>query len=138
MTDVLTKQQRSANMSAIKGKGNKSTELKFLKILKEKKITGWRRNYKRVKGNPDFVFLQKKMAIFLDGCFWHGCPDCYKPPMTNPEFWELKITNNKERDSRISHYLHQRDWIVVRIWEHELKDIDQSFVYEKKLAPLLS
>lgn len=89
--DRISKQQRSINMQAVKSKGNKSTEGAFLKILKDYKIKGWRRHYKKVSGTPDFVFLNKKVAIFIDGCFWHGCKRCNSIPKTNKKFWVKKL-----------------------------------------------
>ena len=121
MVDVHNNQQRSKNMAAIKGKGNKSTEQNFLLFLKEQKITGWRRHYKYVEGKPDFVFLKFKLAIFLDGCFWHGCPECYKPPRTNEAFWRNKMSINKQRDELVTQRLRNKGWKVLRIWEHNLK-----------------
>ena len=71
MNDTFTKKKRSQIMKAVKSKGNISTEIKLIKLFKEKKIKGWRRNYK-LFGNPDFVFPKSKIALFADGCFWHG------------------------------------------------------------------
>jgi DNA mismatch endonuclease (patch repair protein) len=109
-------------MSAIKGRGNKSTELRFLKLLKENKITGWRRHYKIAGIKPDFVFSSIKLAIFLDGCYWHRCPDHYRQPRTNVDFWESKISSNVIRDRRTDLLLASKKWQVLHIWEHELKD----------------
>lgn len=69
MADIFTAEKRSSIMSEVRSKGNKSTELKLIQYFKENDIHGWRRGYK-VKGHPDFVFLDKKIAIFVDGCFW--------------------------------------------------------------------
>ena len=86
MADVYDKTKRSAVMRNIKSKGNKSTELALIKLFQEQGIIGWRRGYP-VKGHPDFVFLNKKVAIFVDGCFWHG-HDCRNThPKENEEFW---------------------------------------------------
>ena len=101
MADVHTKKQRAKNMAAIKSKGNKSTEAKFLAFLKTNKITGWRRNYKSVKGKPDFVFPKARTAIFLDGCFWHGCPKCYKAPNSNKKFWHNKKKINEHQKNLV-------------------------------------
>ena len=73
MPDVFTKAKRSEVMSRIRGRGNKDTELALAKLLRRHRITGWRRN-QPVFGKPDFVFPKLKLAVFVDGCFWHGCP----------------------------------------------------------------
>ena len=107
-------------MSHIRSKNNKSTELKLIKIFKEYGITGWRRNY-NVKGHPDFVFLKQKIAVFVDGCFWHG-HGCQKhKPKENREYWEKKIKYNKRHDRQITKLYKLRGWNVIRIWECELK-----------------
>ena len=121
MADVHTEKQRAENMAAIKSKGNRSTEAKFLTFLKKNKITGWRRNYKSLKGKPDFVFPKARTAIFLDGCFWHGCPRCYKAPKSNKNFWSAKKKTNQQRDKLVTEFLNDKGWQVIRIWEHELK-----------------
>lgn len=127
MADIFTKEKRSEVMSHIRSKNNKSTELKLIKIFKEYGITGWRRNY-NVKGHPDFVFLQKKIAVFVDGCFWHG-HKCQKHiPNENKEFWEKKLKYNKNHDRRIDKLFLARDWIVIRIWECELKNRSNTII----------
>ena len=120
MADIFTKEKRSEVMSHIRSKNNKSTELKLIKIFKEYGITGWRRNY-NVKGHPDFVFLKKKIAVFVDGCFWHGHKYLNRSPKDNSKYWEKKISNNKKHDKNINKIFKLRSWIVVRIWECELK-----------------
>ncbi|MFA5187952.1 MAG: very short patch repair endonuclease [Patescibacteria group bacterium] len=130
MTDRITKEQRSRNMSAVKAKGNKTTEIKVVKYFKNKGITGWRRHNKKIFGNPDFVFLKDKVVIFIDGCFWHGCPYHYHVPKTNKKFWNAKIKANKKRGKIVNSVLRKNNWTVVRVWEHQLKK-DQPFYLEK-------
>ena len=120
MSDIFTKEKRSEVMSHIRSKNNKSTELKLIKIFKEYGITGWRRNY-NVKGHPDFVFLQKKIAVFVDGCFWHGHRCQKHTPNENKDFWEKKLKYNKRHDKVTAELFQQRGWTVIRIWECELK-----------------
>lgn len=120
MADRITKKKRSENMAAVKGRGNKSTELKLAALFRENKITGWRRHYKRLEGTPDFAFPRRKLAVFIDGCFWHGCKDS-KLPTSNKEFWKKKIASNKKRDWRVNKGIRAKGWKVVRIWEHEMK-----------------
>ncbi len=119
MSDFLTKPQRSALMSSIKGKGNKDTELALITLFRRHRITGWRRNQK-VFGKPDFTFREKRLAVFVDGCFWHGCPRCYRRPESNRKFWDAKIARNRERDREVSRELRRLGWRVLRIWEHDL------------------
>ena len=101
MADMFDDKKRSEIMSRVRSKNNKSTELKLIQIFKENGITGWRRNYK-VKGHPDFVFLDKKIAIFVDGCFWHG-HDCRNTrPADNADFWIKKRERNMKLDQEIT------------------------------------
>ena len=120
MSDIFNKAKRSEIMKKVRSKNNKSTELKLIQIFKENNIHGWRRNYK-VKGHPDFVFLDKKIAIFVDGCFWHG-HDCRNTkPKDNQEYWDKKRERNMKHDKEITEYFENRGWTVIRIWECELK-----------------
>lgn len=107
-------------MACVKSKGNKSTELKFIDILKARSISGWRRN-QDVFGKPDFVFPKRKIAVFIDGCFWHGCPKHCRLPATNVQYWVNKIQGNVKRGKQVNNELKKKGWIVIRVWEHELK-----------------
>lgn len=119
MTDIFDAEKRSQIMSQIKGFGNKTTEQRLISVFIENHITGWRRNYP-VYGKPDFVFHKQRVAIFVDGCFWHG-HDCRNTrPKTNEEFWLRKISKNMERDIKVTEHLEKLGWKVVRIWECEL------------------
>ncbi len=119
MADVFSKSKRSEVMRAVKSRGNKSTELKLIEIFKNRKIIGWRRNYK-LFGKPDFVFPKQRLAIFLDGCFWHG-HDCRNTkPAENADYWRLKIERNKTRDELVSKTLAEKGWRVLRIWECQI------------------
>ena len=130
MSDVFTKQKRSEIMSKVKSSRNSSTELKMIGVFKEYKIIGWRRNYK-IKGKPDFVFPKLKIAVFTDGCFWHG-HDCRNTkPQDNKEYWSNKISKNKNRDKNVTDYLIRKGWAVIRIWECELKKKNLQKLLEK-------
>ena len=130
MSDIFNKAKRSEIMKKVRSKNNKSTELKLIQIFKENNIHGWRRNYK-VKGHPDFVFLSKKIAIFVDGCFWHG-HDCRNTkPKDNQEYWDKKRERNMKHDTKITEYFENRGWTVIRIWECELKKSEESKLYSK-------
>lgn len=136
MSDVYSAEERSAIMSKVKSKGNKSTELKLIEYFKQKGIAGWRRNYS-VKGHPDFVFLDKKIAIFVDGCFWHG-HDCRNTrPQKNADYWEKKRERNIRHDKEITELFEKRGWTVIRIWECELKKKNIQ-ILENKLQPIIS
>lgn len=130
MADVYDKEKRSAVMRSIKGKGNKSTELALIAIFCEQGINGWRRGYS-VKGHPDFVFLKERIAIFVDGCFWHG-HDCRNTkPKDNEDFWVKKICGNVKHDKFVTAMFESRGWKVIRIWECELKKKNRDLLLEK-------
>jgi len=120
MPDNMTKKQRSTTMSKIRSKGNLSTELKMVQLLKSNGIHGWRRHQK-LPGSPDFIFRDKKVAIFIDGCFWHGCHHCFVKPKSNVEYWVAKIARNKARSQEVNRELKRSGWKVLRFWEHSLK-----------------
>jgi len=120
VADVFDEKKRSEIMSKVHSKGNKSTELKLIQVFKGNGIIGWKRNYP-VKGHPDFVFLDKKIAIFVDGCFWHG-HDCRNTrPSDNADYWTKKRERNMKHDKEITELFERRGWTVIRIWECELK-----------------
>lgn len=119
MSDVFTIAKRSDVMSRIRGRGNKATELALAKLFRRYKITGWRRNQK-VFGKPDYVFRQVRLALFVDGCFWHGCPKHGTRPKSNVAFWKKKFARNQARDRLVTRTLRSGNWRVLRIWEHEL------------------
>jgi DNA mismatch endonuclease, patch repair protein len=120
MTDTFSKAERSAIMKKVKSKGNISTEQLLINIFQQHNIKGWRRNYPTI-GKPDFVFLEKKIAIFADGCFWHGHYCRNLTPKQNKEYWDKKRRRNNERDLRINQLFKQRGWIVLRFWECDIK-----------------
>lgn len=119
MTDVFTKAKRSEVMSRIRGSGNKATELALAKLFRKYGITGWRRN-QPLFGKPDFTFRRQRVVVFVDGCFWHGCPRHFNMPANNQAFWERKLTANKERDRLVTQTLRKQGWRVIRVWEHDL------------------
>jgi DNA mismatch endonuclease (patch repair protein) len=119
VADVFTRKERAEVMSRIRSRGNKDTEQAMAKVLRRQGITGWRRNQK-VFGKPDFVFPKLKLAVFVDGCFWHYCPIHGTQPKGNRLFWKKKFARNKVRAVVVNRRLRQADWRVLRIWEHEL------------------
>jgi len=106
-------------MSKIHGE-NTGPEIKIRKMLFARGIRGYRIQF-NIPGKPDLVFTKKKIAIFIDGCFWHKCPVCFQEPETRKEFWMKKIGSNVERDKKVNQQLQDEGWRVIRIWEHEIR-----------------
>ena len=121
MADTFSVEKRSEIMRKVKSSRNKSTELKLIQFFKENRICGWRRNFK-LYGKPDFVFPKQRLAIFVDGCFWHGHNCRNTKPKDNANYWESKINRNKNRDVQVTETLTNKNWTVIRIWECELKN----------------
>ncbi|MCU7937491.1 MAG: very short patch repair endonuclease [Candidatus Thiodiazotropha sp. (ex Dulcina madagascariensis)] len=117
MVDVLTKTQRKKCMGAIRGKDTKP-ELQLRKSL-------WRKGLRyrvhcKLTGRPDIVFPRAHVAVFVDGCFWHGCPEHFQQPNTNATFWRDKIRQNMKRDQKVTKLLKKDGWTVLRFWEHDI------------------
>jgi len=117
--DIFSRKTRSRVMAAIHSRGNRNTELRFAEILRRNGITGWRR-HQRLAGSPDFAFPAFKLAVFIDGCFWHGCPVHGRRPQSNRNYWLPKLARNRARDKATTKVLRRKGWLVIRIWEHEL------------------
>jgi len=123
MGDNLTPEDRRKTMRAVKGKGTK-LEKRLWAMLAGMRLSGWKKNVATVTGKPDVVFTNQQVAIFIDGCFWHGCPYCRRTlPKTNHKYWERKIKRNVELARLHEQQLQQDGWRVVRIWEHEMVDM---------------
>jgi len=144
MADIFTKAKRSFVMSRIRSRGNKDTELALAKLFRRHKIIGWRRQVelriangelrtggKKIRNSkfevpnfkvrPDFVFRKERLAVFVDGCFWHGCPKHGTQPKGNRAFWKNKFARNRARDVLVNKTLRRAGWRVMRIWECALK-----------------
>ena len=119
MADVFTKQKRSQVMAAIRSRGNQETELRLVAIFRAAGITGWRR-HQLLPGRPDFIFRRQRLAVFVDGCFWHGCRWHCRMPRDNRPYWQAKITRNAARDRQNARFLRAKGWKVIRIWGHAL------------------
>ena len=119
MPDIFSKTKRSDVMSRIRSRRNKATELALAKFLRAHHITGWRR-HQSVLGRPDFIFADARIAVFVDGCFWHGCRLHSSQPRTNTAFWRKKLDGNIVRDRLVNRELRKAGWRVVRVWEHDL------------------
>ena len=131
----------SERMSRIRGKGNKSTELRLIELFKLYGVVGWRRHQTFLNPcqglrliRPDFIFRKNRVAVFVDGCFWHGCPKCSRPAKSNISFWEQKMKRNKLRDKLSTKALRDKGWRVIRIWEHEL--VKPSSSAKKKISEI--
>lgn len=120
MTDNLTKEQRHKNMTNIKSTNTK-IEKDVAKALWRMGFR-FRKNVKSLPGKPDIAIKKYKIVIFLDSCFWHNCPEHFKKPKSNIEYWEPKIKRNTERDQMINKYYKDNSWHILRIWEHECKE----------------
>ena len=131
MADVFTIAKRSEVMSRIRSRGTVATEMRLVALMKAAGITGWRRHLSLtvrrvlmrnaaaliVRVRPDFVFRRERVAVFVDGCYWHGCPVHYRRPKGNRKFWDAKILRNQTRDRLVTRELRRGGWKVLRLWE---------------------
>lgn len=131
--DTISRQKRSWIMAQVKSYGNISTEARLMTVFRENGLTGWRRRYPLV-GKPDFVFPRARVAVFVDGCFWHGHPTKCRMPKANREYWEQKIARNVARDRLVTRRLREKGWKVVRIWE----DVIQKPTTMRRLRKVLT
>lgn len=123
MTDNLTKEQRSKCMRNIRSQWT-SIERTIHNHLKGNKIKHIM--HPNIVGSPDVVLKENNIALFINGCFWHKCPDCYKDPKSNKEYWLPKIDNNVKRDKRNINSLKKQGFNVKVYWEHDLKGIKKA------------
>jgi len=137
MADVFTREQRSIIMGKVKSHGNEATEIKLLKLFRAFGIKRWRR-HARVFGKPDFVFPTERVALFVDGCFWHSCPVHGTIPATNETFWRNKLDRNRRRDRVVKRTLTASGWRVVRIWQHDLRDSERLIGRIQRILAALS
>jgi DNA mismatch endonuclease (patch repair protein) len=140
MADRLTQAARSALMAKVRGRGNATTEEALRRLFRADGHVGWRRQVtlrgKRADGEawrvrPDFVFRARRLAVFVDGCFWHGCPRHGTWPQDNRAFWVRKFRLNRARDRRNTRDLRAAGWRVLRLWEHELRAKAQTALRRK-------
>lgn len=116
--DNLSKEKRRKVMVSIKGKNTKP-EIILRKNLWSRGLR-YRIHDKTIFGKPDISNKRRKLVVFVDGCFWHGCKTCYKTPTSNTEFWRNKLTNNKKRRIQVNNKLKRNGWNVLEFWEHEI------------------
>jgi len=121
LMDWLAPEQRARNMAAIRSRGNRSTEKAIRFRMIRAGVSGWKLCASDLPGKPDFVFEDARLVVFLDGCYWHGCPNCYRAPTSNTGYWSQKFARNKARDRKVGRLLRAEGWRVVRFWEHEIE-----------------
>lgn len=119
--DDRTKEERSRTMAAVKSTGT-GLEKHFFKALSERGLVHAERHPQEVFGKPDLILREERIAVFLDSCFWHGCPKHLRMPSSNRDYWEKKIRRNKRRDLLVTETLRAQGWLVVRIWEHSINN----------------
>jgi len=108
-------------MRAVRSRDVRSTEKHLRALMVASGLRGWRIYATNLPGSPDFVFPTRRLAVFVDGCFWHGCPVCYRRPHSRRNYWDAKVAGNIARDRHVNRTLRRQGWRVVRIWEHELR-----------------
>lgn len=126
MTDNLSPEIRRKAMQAIQSKGT-GLENKISKALWHMGLR-FRRNAADLRGKPDISIKKRKVVVFIDSCFWHGCELHYRIPGTNQEYWINKINRNKQRDLETTQYYQDIGWSILRVWEHEIKKDPQGVV----------
>src|SRR3989338_360656 len=120
--DTFSKSKRSQIMAKVRSRGNRSTEARLRSALVRAGIKSWKLNAKNLPGSPDIAFPSKRAVVFVDGCFWHGCPRCYRRPKSSRSYWDKKVQGNIERDRKNFLMLKRMGWRRIRIWEHQLKN----------------
>jgi DNA mismatch endonuclease (patch repair protein) len=133
VADMVSAKRRSEIMARIGRRGNLTTEKRMVTFLRSLGLMGWRRHY-RIRGTPDFVFVRRRICIFVDGDFWHGNPRVARLPKTNRPYWKAKISRTIARDRAVTRYLRREGWAVLRFWESDLQDAER--VTAKLLAYL--
>src|SRR5262245_29995 len=120
VTDFLSKETRSRVMARIRSKDTKP-ELALRRQLYAEGVRGWRCHPKHVPGKPDVAFTRRRVAVFVDGCFWHGHPDFFTPGKSGA-YWDAKIERTKERDRLANTALKADGWTVLRFWDFEIEN----------------
>jgi len=119
MADSVPRDVRRRTMQAVRSR-NTTPELMLRRALYERGLRGYRVNSREVMGSPDIAFTRRRVAVFVDGCFWHGCKRCYRAPKSHVDYWGPKVARNKARDRRVDSALRKDGWRVVRVWEHDI------------------
>lgn len=122
--DTVSPETRSRVMARVRSQRNRSTEWRLRACLIRAGIRGWKLNPPDIQGKPDFAFREQRLLLFVDGCYWHGCPKCYRRPSSNTDYWDAKVARNRSRDAKTTAQLRRDGWRVMRIWEHQLSAMD--------------
>lgn len=122
--DTIPPEIRSRVMAQVRSQRNRSTEWRLRACLIRAGIRGWQLNPIDICGKPDFAFREQRVLLFVDGCYWHGCPKCYRRPSSNRDYWDAKIARNRARDVKTAVWLKRDGWRVLRIWEHQLSAME--------------
>lgn len=128
---------RSRVMARIRSKNNRTTEVRMRMSLVASGVKGWKLQLTTLPGNPDIYFPIEKLAVFVDGCYWHGCPKCGHIPNTRKIFWRAKIERNKDRDVQNTKRLRAMGIRVIRVWEHDLISLQCRRANIKKILGIL-
>lgn len=133
MVDPFSRETRSIIMSKVQ-RNSKPEQILRKRLFSLGYRYSLNHRFKELNFKPDMVMVSRKTCIFVDGCFWHRCPKCYKAPKSNVKYWLPKIERNVQRDKEQNRYLKTKGWNVIRVWEHELKDLDKTIKnVEKKI-----
>lgn len=119
--DKFRPEVRSRIMSAVRSHGNRTTEKRLRAHLVRAGIRGWKVQPSGLTGAPDFAFFEHRLAVFVDGAFWHGSPEFTRFPKSRVSFWREKIERNRQRDQGVNRTLRQSGWSVLRLWDYELE-----------------
>lgn len=133
--DTVSPETRSRVMAQVRSQRNRSTEWRLRACLIRGGIRGWTLNPSDISGKPDFAFRNERVLVFVDGCYWHGCPTCYRRPSSHTEYWDAKVQRNRARDVKTTAQLKQDGWRVLRIWEHQLSSMNSVL---KKIRTMLT
>jgi DNA mismatch endonuclease (patch repair protein) len=109
-------------MKRVRGRGNRTTELRLRSAMIQARLNGWKMHSESLVGHPDFYFPALKLVVFVDGCFWHGCPKCGHVPSKHTEYWRAKFRRNRFRDQKITRGLRTQGMMVIRFWEHDVQE----------------
>jgi DNA mismatch endonuclease, patch repair protein len=119
VADTRTPEQRRRIMTAVRSK-NTAPEVRLRRALFEAGVRGWRCHYKRAPGKPDVAWPALRIAVFVDGAFWHGHPSRHKPGRSG-SYWDSKIAGNVQRDRAADEALEADGWTVIRVWDFEVR-----------------
>lgn len=138
--DIMTPTQRRRAMASNRGRTRPERILAsalWRRGFRYLTANGYKRKYERIVGNPDLIFTRKRIVIFVDGCFWHGCRICKKSDGLTDSSWIEKIDRNRERDQRVTAELEREGWTVARVPEHDVRSKSALVGAVDRLSPLL-